>query len=224
MSPVPEGPPRALILDLWQTLVPLPDEVKQEAFGAAARALGENPDSLALLWNASRQNRETRPLSTYLDDLRRSSGRPWTDAMLENLATARLRIHGAMFRQPCPGALRLLSAAKSRALPIAVVSNASSDVRTMFDASPLAEFVDSLILSAEVGVTKPHPAIYLQAAEALNVPAERCVYLGDGNDEELSGAAAVGMTAVLIDRGHGHAWPGPRTDHLEQVLALAGLT
>jgi putative hydrolase of the HAD superfamily len=223
MRPALEKPPRALLSDLWQTLVPLPDEVKREAFRAAARALGEDPSSLASLWDASRPSRETRPLATYLDDLRRSSGRPWTDAMLKELTAARLRIHGAMFRQPCPGAIRLLSAARARDLPVAVVSNASSDVRTMFDASPLAEFVDVLILSAEVGVRKPHPAIFLRAAAALDVPAGTCAYVGDGHDDELAGAAAAGMTAVLIDLGTGHSWNGLRTDHLENVLAVAGL-
>lgn len=40
---------------------------------------------------------------------------------------------------------------------------------------------------------KPDPAIYLLACRRLGVAPEDCVFVGDGGDRELEGAAAVGM-------------------------------
>jgi putative hydrolase of the HAD superfamily len=45
---------------------------------------------------------------------------------------------------------------------------------------------------------KPEPAIYLYACERLKVEPAGCLYCGDGSYRELTGASAVGMTAVEI--------------------------
>ena len=45
---------------------------------------------------------------------------------------------------------------------------------------------------------KPDPAIYLLACNQLDVPPSRCLFVGDGGDNELSGAMQVGMTTVQV--------------------------
>jgi beta-phosphoglucomutase-like phosphatase (HAD superfamily) len=60
------------------------------------------------------------------------------------------------------------------------------------------KLIDAAIFSSETGLRKPDPAIYLAATEALGVEPGRCLYCGDGAYGELTGATAVGMTAVLI--------------------------
>jgi len=62
--------------------------------------------------------------------------------------------------------------------------------------------LDDAVLSCEMGIRKPDPRIYLAAAERLSVPPAECIFIGDGMSRELSGAKAVGMTAVRIDRDH----------------------
>ena len=52
------------------------------------------------------------------------------------------------------------------------------------------------MISAEVGLHKPQPEIYLLASKRLGVEPERCVFVDDLR-ENCAGAEAVGMTAIL---------------------------
>jgi putative hydrolase of the HAD superfamily len=72
------------------------------------------------------------------------------------------------------------------------------DTPALWRSSPFATLLDVEVFSCEVGLRKPEPEIYLKACELLDVEASRCFYVGDGAYAELSGATAVGMTAVLI--------------------------
>ena len=78
------------------------------------------------------------------------------------------------------------------------------------------------VLSSErLGSYKPDPAIYRTAAQRLGVAPGDCVYVGDGADGELAGAAAVGMT-VLRTTEHQDTepgWIGTVIANLGQVLA-----
>jgi len=73
---------------------------------------------------------------------------------------------------------------------------------------------------------KPEPAIYLETVHALGVRPDEAMFVGDGANDELGGAARVGMTPVLfVPRGvpywQGLAeWSGLRITSLEQVLEL----
>ena len=55
--------------------------------------------------------------------------------------------------------------------------------------------VDSTVL----GVAKPDPAIFAPALEALGVPAERTLYVGDTVHADVAGARAAGMQVVQLD-------------------------
>lgn len=212
-------PARAIVFDLWKTLVPLPDVVKQAAFNGTARALHETPSRLADSWQRSRVRRETGQLREYLLWLRAERGSTWTESMIDEAMQTRRQIHGAMFQTPTQGAVKVLSDLRTAGIPTAIVSNASSDVRDMFDKSPLAEAVDHIVLSAEVGIMKPDPQIFHVAATALGVAPDACLYLGDGNDHELDGAAAAGMTPILFDLGDGQTWSGRRVTRLRELIA-----
>ena len=68
----------------------------------------------------------------------------------------------------------------------------------MFRALAIARHFRSLIFSNEVGIEKPEPMIYAQSLAEIGVPAESCLFVGDGGSRELSGASRAGMQAVLI--------------------------
>jgi putative hydrolase of the HAD superfamily len=54
---------------------------------------------------------------------------------------------------------------------------------------------DPVVISGEVGLRKPHAAIFELALERLGVPAEQAVFVDDA-EPNLLGARAVGMTAI----------------------------
>lgn len=64
-----------------------------------------------------------------------------------------------------------------------------------YDRKLLAELFDASVISAEVHMHKPQPAIYRLAAERLKVAPEECIFVDDLR-ENCEAAEAVGMTAV----------------------------
>ncbi len=59
----------------------------------------------------------------------------------------------------------------------------------------LSEQYDAVVISGEVGLRKPDPAIYLLAAEKLGLPASQCVFVDDVA-ANLPAAAELGMATV----------------------------
>ncbi len=65
-----------------------------------------------------------------------------------------------------------------------------------YDQSLLDELFDAVVISGDVGMHKPEPAIYMLGAERLGVLPEYCVFVDDLR-ENCQGAEEVGMTAIL---------------------------
>jgi len=102
----------------------------------------------------------------------------------------------SMFRgmspsEPMAAAVR---AAHRGGIRTGLVSNSWST--SHYDRGFLAELFDAVVISAEVGLHKPQPEIYLLAAERLGEEPRRCVFVDDLR-ENCAGAEAVGMTAIL---------------------------
>jgi epoxide hydrolase-like predicted phosphatase len=82
---------------------------------------------------------------------------------------------------------------RAAGVPTCLVSNSwvmdhyTEEIRGLFD---------SVVISAEVGLHKPQPEIFLLAAERVGVEPQKCVFVDDLR-ENCEGAEAVGMTAVL---------------------------
>lgn len=211
---------KAVIFDVWETLVPLPSEVKRNAFELTATALGTTPNALHDAWAATRHRRETEPLESYLVWLRTELSTDWTDLAIQEAMQVRRNVHGAMFRSPAPGAVALLSRLRQMSVRTAAISNCTSDVRLMLEQSVLGPLLEEAVLSAEIGVMKPNTEIFHEAVHRLGVEPNDCLYVGDGSDDELAGATAAGMNAILLDVGCGRTWSGSRIKSLVNVLDM----
>ncbi|MEU8181314.1 HAD-IA family hydrolase [Micromonospora sp. NPDC049044] len=118
--------------------------------------------------------------------------------------------------------LDVLDALRGDGHPLALISNATSDTAEAWSQGPLAQRFDVTVFSCEVGLAKPDPAIYRLAAERLGVSPAECVFVGDGADAELAGAAAVAMT-VYRTTEHNDTdprWGGPAFATLGDLPAL----
>jgi putative hydrolase of the HAD superfamily len=90
----------------------------------------------------------------------------------------------------------LLEALRGRGLKLGIVSNAFDPpdlLRRDFDRLGITERVDAAVFAGEVGVRKPHPAIFQRALDELGVVAERTLFVGDSLAMDIAGAAALGM-------------------------------
>ncbi len=81
----------------------------------------------------------------------------------------------------------------------ALVSNCSHSTRGIVDRLGLVEAFDEVVLSFEVGLRKPDPAIYREALGRLDVEPGRAVFVDD-QQEYCDGAASIGIETYLIDR------------------------
>jgi putative hydrolase of the HAD superfamily len=60
----------------------------------------------------------------------------------------------------------------------------------------LADRLDTIVLSEEVGARKPAPEIFLRACAELGVEPTDTMFVGDSVESDVQGAANVGMTTV----------------------------
>jgi putative hydrolase of the HAD superfamily len=149
---------------------------------AVMRLFREDPDALA--------------------DLRRLETGDLEEAEFERRFAKRLGLGEAsdlidsMFRgmQPAPRMIEAVRIARGSGVRTGLVTNSWST--SHYDRGLLRELFDAVVISAEVGLHKPQPEIYLLAAERLDQDPERCVFVDDLR-ENCAGAEAVGMTSVL---------------------------
>jgi HAD superfamily hydrolase (TIGR01549 family) len=95
-------------------------------------------------------------------------------------------------------ALPALAELRRRDLKIGLVSNTSRDLDGFVRHFELD--VDAWISSGTHGKVKPSPTIFRAALELLEVEPERALMVGDTMADDVEGALALGMRAVLLDR------------------------
>jgi HAD superfamily hydrolase (TIGR01549 family) len=95
-------------------------------------------------------------------------------------------------------ALPTLDAVRDRGLKVGLLSNSARDLDEFVGHHGLR--VDAVLTSRAHGKTKPHEAIFRRMLELLEVHPEEALMVGDTLDDDVEGALAVGMRAVLVDR------------------------
>lgn len=217
---------RAIVFDLWQTLVPWPSDAGQELRRAWADGLGVTVEQLDAHWYGdpdAYRLRETGPLRPAIAALHDAVG---ASVPVEELIDVRIALTRRVLLAS-PEVERTLGELRARGYPIGLVSNCTEDVALCWPESSLAPLVDHAVFSASAGCMKPDAQIYLLVCEALGVDPSDCLFVGDGANDELAGAAAVGMTPVLlaesgVARWDGlDDWPGARITAIPEILGLA---
>lgn len=94
-------------------------------------------------------------------------------------------------------AMRALIEALRSEVRVGLLSNAHDVLRADLLAHGLGDAFDRVICSAEIGLAKPDPAIYLAAADALGCAPEAC-YFADDLIANVEGARTTGMDAQVF--------------------------
>ncbi len=120
---------------------------------------------------------------------------------------------------PC---LRALQAAGLR---MVIVSNAlGHDLKDVVAHFGLDEFIDRSWSSAELGITKPSPAVFRTVLEWAGVDPASALMVGDSLTDDVQGAFSYGCRAVLLDRGGRRAAADvPRIESLAELPCFLGL-
>jgi len=95
----------------------------------------------------------------------------------------------------------------SKDYPLAVVSDTiispGRNLRRWLDMHGLLQNFSGTAFSDEVGKSKPHPAIFQSAATQLGVDLKEMVHIGDREHNDIKGAHALGMKAILFTATRG---------------------
>jgi YjjG family noncanonical pyrimidine nucleotidase len=123
---------------------------------------------------------------------------PVDDADVDRIATA-YRSGYVNARRVVEGAAALLEAVRPHARVAIVSNNLLAEQRDKLHFCGLASLVDELVVSEDVGVSKPDPGIFQVALERLGVQAARAVMFGDSWAADIVGAARAGIRAVWFN-------------------------
>jgi HAD superfamily hydrolase (TIGR01509 family) len=208
---VGDGPVRAVLLDLYDTLV--------WTEWPKLRQLIEDQEGLSRvdLLAAFDRTRAERSVGTFgsmegdFQAVLRAAGVEDPDERAKSLAkvaTGFMEDGVHLWDDSLP----VLRELRARGIGTAIVSNCDHGTRPVVQRLGLEDEADAVVLSFEAGVAKPDPGIYRIALDALGARAEEAVFVDD-QARYCDGAAALGIGTFIVLRkeaapGEGVSEPG----------------
>jgi putative hydrolase of the HAD superfamily len=218
---------RALLVDLFSTLVPGGDAEREVVNQVMAEVLGVEVEAFTREFEATSYERFIGAYGDLASTLRvivRRAGADPTDEQVHEATRLRRKLSRRLLNAAPGATLSALAELRAAGWRIGLVSNITSETQLQWADSPLPPYFETTAFSAEVGAAKPQPEIYLAACNGLGVAPSECVYVGDGNDNELPGAAALGMYAIRTTE-HSDSdptWTGPTVTSFADLPKLIG--
>jgi putative hydrolase of the HAD superfamily len=219
---------RAVLFDLYDTLLYLDAPAVAESRRRLAVRAGVDPDAWAALWRNNVLDRMLGKLGSLEDEIRtmlHQLGADPAPALVDELAeteTTGWTRAVTLYPETVPA----LTALRARGLLLGLISNCSVQAGAVLERIGLARHFDAVALSCDLGVVKPDPAIFAHACQQLRVAPAESMFVADGAFTELDAARALGMVAVKIEQAHQSGDYGTSTgfDHrverLTEVLDL----
>lgn len=127
---------------------------------------------------------------------------------------------------PLPGALSLLKSLKGKA-KLGIITNGFTALQEIrLERTGLRDYFDLLVISEQIGVAKPHPAIFDYALEQAGNPARsRVLMVGDTAESDILGGMNAGLSTCWLNAhqrtlpdGVEPTWTVTSLGELEQLL------
>ncbi len=200
-------PVRAVLLDALGTLVELQSpaprlrrllresgfDVSEEEAGAGFVA--EIAYYLDHHLEGSDPERLERLRDRCADEMRRALGIDGLDH-----ATARRAMLGSLEFTAYPDVLPALGELREHGVALVIASNWDCSLPDWLAPTGILDLVDGVVTSAEVGEAKPSPRVFERALAVARVSPGEALHVGDKVDNDVQGAAAAGVRAVLLQR------------------------
>jgi putative hydrolase of the HAD superfamily len=220
---------RAVIFDLFGTLVGSISSQEYERVVAGMASLLSAPvEDFVRSWNGIFDDIMRGALQDCIARVCGAFDLLPDDAQVEHFCQAISDVTDRGMR-PREDAVDVLRRLRSAGYKTGLISDCASEVPSLWEGFALRPLIDAPVFSCSVGLKKPDPKIFRLAAGLLDVRPADCLYVADGMSDELEGAAAVGMSSVLIRvpgenddlyRSIVESWDGPRVSSLTEVLSL----
>jgi putative hydrolase of the HAD superfamily len=118
-----------------------------------------------------------------------------------------------------PDTVPAVTALMARGLRLGVVSNFDGRLVRVCEGLGIARYFHTMVMSGRVGYSKPDPQIFAVALRRVGVAAPEAMHVGDGEHEDIVGARAAGLRAVLIARGGRSGGCVPQLADLRELVA-----
>jgi FMN phosphatase YigB (HAD superfamily) len=104
--------------------------------------------------------------------------------------------------KPLPGAIELLAEIRALGMRTVITSNTywrdAESYWEDFRLLGMADYIEAVVTSVDAGHLKPHPAVFELAMSVAKTPAERCVVIGNREENDIEPALALGMRTILV--------------------------
>lgn len=94
----------------------------------------------------------------------------------------------------------VLTELRRNSLRMGVISNWDGSARDLLQRHDLMDYFDHCIISSEVGIDKPNPAIFNLAMQKADAVPQECLYVGDNYYDDAVGSREAGMRALILNR------------------------
>lgn len=184
-----------------------------DVFGQALRAAGPMREDERGFWKSLVRDAHARA-GTAMDD-------PTFDRYFERLFE---HFAGADAWEVYPDVVPALDQLVRNGLILGLVTNFDRRVIRLLPAVGLDSYFSSLAIPAYAGVSKPERAIFDYALSRHGLQPDEAMQVGDSPEEDVGGAEAAGLRAVLLDRRGRYAGADPAPirslDELPERLGL----
>jgi putative hydrolase of the HAD superfamily len=225
---------RVVTFDCWRTLLHERGGAGARADRAAAvaRELGVDPEQADALvqrswtrhiarWTQGEAFTSRHMVASLLDEI--DGHAPGRAERLTTWFEEAIGMHGV---EPVDGAVETVVALRNRGVPVALVCDTGFSpgrvVRRLLASVGFPTF-DAYAFSDEVGVPKPHPAMFAAVLEPLRARGADALHVGDLRRTDVAGARAAGLAAlrfrgVFDDTDDAHPEGDAVIDHLSEVV------
>ena len=216
--------PRAVLFDLFDTLIAVSTSERwHQMFADIAGVLEVDAERFGAEWSLGFERRmvgAVRHVEAQIEEVLDGLGET-RDAECISRAADLKRVRLAGILEPKDDAVHTLDALQSRGVALGLVTDCSWETPAILEGKAITPYFSARACSAHLGFRKPDPCMYEHVIRALDIPAQDCLYVGDGNSHELSGARKLGMTTVWVDNGDGQHFKerwSPDGDHTVREL------
>jgi putative hydrolase of the HAD superfamily len=105
--------------------------------------------------------------------------------------------------EPFPDALPAIERLAEAGHTLVIVSNWDCSLPDWLGPAGLLDQVQGVVTSAEVGAAKPDARVFERGLELAGARADEAVHVGDSVENDIEGARALGIRALLIARDGG---------------------
>jgi len=223
---------QAILFDLYDTLIWLDVQESNRWRQRFADRMSVPLDAFLTVWRRSLNDRmlgKGGGLSDHISAALSELGISPDVVLIDDLVSIeRQRLYHSV--KLYPNTVTVLKRLAAKGFRLGLLSNASDGAAIPITYLGIDQLFHQLILSHEVGLLKPDPAIYHLACQRLQVAPEDTMFVADGGFGELDAAHDLGIFTVLIEQDNQSKDYGSSTRYdakirdlreLEDILSLS---